>query len=161
MSSHRIGALVFATILAGCAANEPPPVVTPAAGEPERRPIVMPSQMAQVATEIHVDPDLAKACNLALPYFSFDPSLAHSIPVDMLVECFATGPMAGDRIKLVGYSDPGAPSASAFPLGQERAAELERYLSSRGISRTGISAGPALGDEGPVEERRVDLAVGE
>lgn len=85
--------------------------------------------------------------------------------LDRLAECLTTGPLAGERLRLVGHTDPTGNETFNQRLGLWRARRVGEYLSKKGVHADRIqyeSRGPkeTSGDPGRfATERRVDIQI--
>ncbi|MFI5302902.1 MAG: OmpA family protein, partial [Polyangiales bacterium] len=80
--------------------------------------------------------------------------------------CFATGPLKGRKLSLIGRADPRGETEYNVALGQSRADAVQRYIGGRGVAASQLSSSSrgALdasgGDEsGWAKDRRVDLVL--
>lgn len=118
---------------------------------------------------LQVDPEIARACDLPTTYFAFDSAQLESEandPLGALATCFASGPMAGKRLRLVGHADPRGELHYNFALGQRRAASVKKHLVTRGVEEDRIETSSmgeleATGhDESTwARDRRVDVLL--
>jgi peptidoglycan-associated lipoprotein len=157
--------VVIGAILAcaGCAsAPKPEPVSTEAKAPPAPTAASGPS-----TSLVHVDSEIARACNLPEPRFAFDSSSVSPDPsLDALATCFSSGPMKGRKMHLVGHADPRGETEYNFALGQRRAGSVAGYLERRGLpdSRLSESSRGELDATGTDEtswarDRRVDVTL--
>jgi outer membrane protein OmpA-like peptidoglycan-associated protein len=121
---------------------------------------------------VSISDEIRKRCGIADAdaYFPFDSAHLTAndhTPLDLVVRCFTTGPLAGRSLKLVGRADPRGTSDYNFTLGQSRADAVAVYLSGRGMDRsralaTSRGAMDATGsnDAGWQHDRRVDVMLG-
>ncbi|MCC7385802.1 MAG: OmpA family protein [Deltaproteobacteria bacterium] len=148
--------LLMIGAVAGCAANPKAAAIVTTEGE-------------------EIDPDgimdievVVKTC--AVPdlktYFQFDSDeLAAHQNLDQLAKCLSGGPLEGNRLVLVGHTDPLGSDDYNAKLGLARARKVARYLSERGVDPSRIkyeSQGKARASGDPAhypEDRRVDIIV--
>jgi peptidoglycan-associated lipoprotein len=121
---------------------------------------------------VSISDEIRQRCGIpdADAYFSFDSSTLTShdrSPLDLVVKCFTTGPLAGRSVKLVGRADPRGGSDYNLTLGQARADAVGVYLDGRGMSRsktltTSRGSMDAMGsnEAGWQHDRRVDVLLG-
>ena len=121
---------------------------------------------------IHIDERIVKACgDLPVPHFAFDSASIHDEAADRLqtvARCFASGPLQGRSLRLVGRADPRGTSMYNLALGQDRATSVARYLESSGVPRPRIQTmsrgdldASGTDEEGWERDRRVDLLLGD
>ncbi|GAC1538940.1 MAG: hypothetical protein NVS3B10_03570 [Polyangiales bacterium] len=123
-------------------------------------------------SNIHIDDAIRKACGIpdANAYFAFDSTNIRpedAKPLDAVATCFATGPLKGKKLALIGHADPRGDGDYNFALGQSRADSIAKYLSTKGLdkgqmSSTSRGALDATGTDEPgwSKDRRVDLMLG-
>jgi len=147
----------------------PEPTPEPAAPPPVEQP-------RQVAPSIAVSEEILRACKQDLgsvekaPKFDFDES--DLLPQDFSVlkvigECFATGPLKGMRMILVGRADPRGTLTYNEALGARRAGSVASYLATVGVDSGNIKqvSRGKLDARGTDEatwaiDRRVDILLG-
>jgi peptidoglycan-associated lipoprotein len=145
----------------------PAPVVVEAPPPP-----VQPPTIVYLSPSISVSSDILHACELKVgnsPQFAFDDSKLNDEDrdaLDAVAKCFATGPLAGKSMSLVGRADPRGSREYNLALGQRRASSVATYLTLHGIesNRIGKSSRGALDAEGTDEagwanDRRVDITI--
>ncbi len=122
---------------------------------------------------INIDPAILKACGLSVDaaHFAFDSARVR--PEDdrtlgAVATCFATGPLKGRQLRLVGRADPRGDSEYNVVLGQARADAISQFVNAKGLSRTqtastsrGAMDASGTDDAGWLQDRRVDLVLGE
>lgn len=124
------------------------------------------------AGSIHIDDRIVQACgNLPVPHFSFDSASIRDKAADHLqvvARCFASGPLKGRALRLVGRADPRGSTTYNLALGQDRATSVARYLESSGVTRAQIQTmsrgdldATGTDEEGWERDRRVDLVLGD
>ncbi len=135
----------------------------------EQHPSVPREPPAPTTMAVHISPDIVQACHLSDPdsYFAFDSSRLTDPDMRILNElatCFMSGPLQGQKMKLVGRADPRGGEEYNMTLGQHRADSVVAYLASRGLAKTfmeSTSRGKldAVGTDEPTwaHDRRVDI----
>lgn len=121
-------------------------------------------------TGVRLHPKVAEACGVEQPkaFFAFDSS---DVPVDdrsaldLVANCFSTGPLKGQNVVLVGHTDPRGTDAYNKQLGKSRADAVAEYLRGHGVSPKLIDSG-SRGEEDSTSdptgwplERRVDIML--
>jgi peptidoglycan-associated lipoprotein len=121
---------------------------------------------------VAIDDAIAKACGISADsaHFDFDSSHVKTDDDRTLVAvatCFASGPLKGRTLHLVGHADSRGDSEYNVVLGQARADAVARYVTSKGLSKaqtasTSRGAMDATGSDeaGWTRDRRVDLTLG-
>ncbi len=87
---------------------------------------------------VRVDVTIANACELRQPraFFAFDSATLRPSAHDSLQDlatCMTTGPLAGQRLEIEGYTDPRGTAAYNKTLGRERAEAVKGYLVDKGV----------------------------
>ena len=185
-ASHRSAATLAAVLVAagsvaaGCSKKPEPKVPTAASSATAAAPApTTPAAAAarprnpasQMETGVHIDDAILTACGISAPsaYFAFDSSNLKpegTEPLEAVARCFATGPLKGRGLKLVGHADPRGESEYNFTLGQARADSVGQFLAGKGLDKGRIASTSrgeldATGtDEGGwSRDRRVDLLL--
>lgn len=173
--------VVASASFAGCGGDPPP---TPKTGgevktdDKKSLADVKPADSAKAApvsetsSNIHIDDAILKACGIeqANAFFAFDSANLRpedAKPLDLVAKCFATGPLKGKLLKLVGHADPRGDGDYNFALGQARADSIAKYIMGKGLDKAQVSstsrgAMDATGSDEPgwAKDRRVDLMLG-
>lgn len=166
-------ALAAAGLLAACASK---PQVKPAATGParpfaERHPSVSPEPPTPTTTSIRLSDDIVRACGIADSdsYFAFDSARLSAEDVrvlDLVATCFATGPLKGKNMKLVGRADPRGTEDYNMSLGQHRADSVVKYLESKRLAKNRMESTSrgeldAVGTDEPTwaHDCRVDILL--
>jgi peptidoglycan-associated lipoprotein len=122
---------------------------------------------------VNIDPAIQKACGISADaaHFDFDSSRVRADDdrtLQAVAVCFASGPLKGRRLNLVGHADPRGDSEYNVVLGQARADAVMRHVQAKGLgasqtSSTSRGAMDATGtdDAGWARDRRVDLMLGQ
>lgn len=121
-------------------------------------------------SRVTISDEVLQACNIPKvdAYFAFDSarlSTYGGATLTKVVQCFTSGPMAGHKLRIIGYSDPSGPAEYGATLGQFRADEVTGYLIAKGLNRMQATAVSPLGaapgsDEATwARDRRVDVML--
>jgi peptidoglycan-associated lipoprotein len=121
---------------------------------------------------VHIDSKIVKACgNLPTPHFAFDSSNLRSPAtdaLDALADCFKTGPLKGNEVKLVGHADPRGDIDYNLGLGHRRAGSVAEYLAKKGLEKERLDASSkgefeasGVDEEGWAKDRKVDILLSE
>jgi peptidoglycan-associated lipoprotein len=122
---------------------------------------------------VSIDPAIIKACGISADaaHFDYDSSRVRTEDdrtLGAVATCFASGPLKGRQLRLIGHADPRGDSEYNVVLGQARADAISRYVNSKGLSKaqtasTSRGAMDATGtdDAGWSRDRRVDLMLGQ
>jgi len=138
MIGLALGAAALAT--AGCGSDTPPPRAPTAyqqGGEPQRQ-----QPVQQGNPDVTIDVAIVDACKIPTPKFEFDSSSVRpraEDPLQLLAQCFLTGPIAGQKVKLVGHADPRGTVEYNMALGQQRAGSVGEALDKAGMPPSRIS----------------------
>lgn len=146
-----------------------PPPPAPAAPPPAPAPDPTPPP----STGIQIDPKILAACKIdqKKAFFEFDSSDLRAndlTTLDAVGTCFASGPLKGRNLTIVGRADPRGTDEYNMKLGRSRAESVREYLANRGVGNghvLSVSRGEedATGTEetGWAFDRRVDLRLGD
>jgi peptidoglycan-associated lipoprotein len=173
------GLTAAAVLVAGCA-SDPKPAARYASSQAmiatDATSISAPPPRQDTATptssSIHIDQKILAACgDIPVAHFAFDsarvqPDAAASL--DGLARCFATGPLQGRSMLLIGHTDPRGETEYNLALGQRRAGSVQSYLGARGVQGAQMAASSrgeidATGtdEEGWARDRKVDVLLAE
>jgi peptidoglycan-associated lipoprotein len=122
-------------------------------------------------TGVSIEPSLLSACGIpsANAFFEFDSAAldtqdANSL--DLVARCLSEGPLKGQRIEVVGNTDPRGTDEYNYQLGKSRAQSVADYLSIHGLNAGminvisyGESFSTATDEPGWAYERRVDIRL--
>ena len=87
---------------------------------------------------VRVSVEIVEACSISQPraFFGFDSSRLRASAYDALAalaECVTSGPLAGQRLLIEGFTDPRGTRAYNESLGAARAHAVEEYLVGHGV----------------------------
>lgn len=174
MNSRRFPlVLAFSLGAVACGAEATPPPVAPASATQAPPASVQAKKPEADVTkaQIAISDEIRRACGLTedQAYFAFDSAVVRPGDRDVLskvAHCFATGALSGKRMKLVGHADPRGESEYNVVLGGDRAGNVKKVISARGLGAQRIltssrGAYDATGhDEATwARDRRVDVMV--
>jgi peptidoglycan-associated lipoprotein len=147
----------------------PPPSLPP---PPAVLPQPVPVTIVVVSPSVSVSNDILSACKLKLgnaSQFGFDDSQLTTddrTALGAIADCFDTGPLQGQRMRIVGHADPRGTAQYNMDLGQRRAQAARDYVESKGVDpgRIVASSRGALDATGTDEagwegDRRVDITA--
>jgi peptidoglycan-associated lipoprotein len=139
---------------------------SPPAPAPQPAPVTI----VVVSPSVSVSNDILSACKLKLgnaSEFGFDDSQLTTddrTALGAIADCFDTGPLQGQRMRIVGHADPRGTAQYNMDLGQRRAQAARDYVESKGVDpgRIVASSRGALDATGTDEagwesDRRVDI----
>jgi peptidoglycan-associated lipoprotein len=176
-----IRSVASALALASCAAlgvacgGSPPPAAQAGgtSAPSATTPATQTTAQSPTTSNVSISDEIRTKCGIpdADAYFAFDSAHVTSkdrTPLDLVVKCFTSGPLAGHSLKLVGRADPRGESEYNITLGQSRADAVAGYLGSRGMSKgktltSSRGSMDALGtdESGWQRDRRVDVMLGD
>ncbi len=172
LSSRIPLALALAGLLPACASKpQTKPTAGPVRPFVERHPSVPQEAPNATTTTVHLSDEIVRACGISDPdsYFAFDSARLNGEDVrvlDQVETCFASGPLKGRKMKLVGRADPRGSEEYNMTLGQHRADSVVKYLASKGLASNmmeSTSRGKldAVGTDEPswAHDRRVDILL--
>jgi peptidoglycan-associated lipoprotein len=137
------------------------------------RPAEAAATEAATTSSVHISDDIRSQCSIpdVDAYFAFDSArltASDRTPLDLVVQCFTSGPLRGRSVKLIGRADPRGQPEYNITLGQWRADAVGTYLTSRGMRRdqTSPTSRGAMDATGTNEttwqhDRRVDVMLGD
>lgn len=165
----------LASFAVACSSSPPPPPAAPAAGS------AAPSAQTTQAQypdkdpsqgNINISEDIRSACGLSdtETYFAYNSARvsgeARAI-LQKLADCFTSGPLAGQSMRLVGHADPRGDSEYNMVLGGKRSDNVKKLLTDLGLKadRVETSSRGELDAQGTDEagwarDRRVDIVKG-
>lgn len=173
MKKYILPTLIVVGSLVACGDDAKPPQTpsaktTPtAAGPTNRLPKDAPS--SPTSSAVRISADIAKACGIQEPdaYFAFDSANLKADDLkalDQVATCFATGPMKGKPLQVVGHTDPRGGADYNMTLGQSRADAVAAYVTGKGLEKSRALSSTrgemdAVGSDEPTwaRDRRVDL----
>ena len=169
-------------LITACAAATPPVAEAPSAIGASTPPASEAQAREPTGGSIAISDEIRAACGIpdedafrrrgggGRDLFAFDSASMESAdikPLDAVARCFATGPLAGRSMHLVGHADPRGASEYNVALGQRRADSVDEYVGRRGVSASRIvttsrGAMDATGQDeaGWAHDRRVDVQLG-
>jgi peptidoglycan-associated lipoprotein len=168
--------LAFPLLLA-CGDNPPPaaksPETTVTKAPPTRDPVAVVESVknSPTASAVNIDPAITKACglNAGETYFAYDSAQPRAEDAQVLQKvavCFATGPLKGRTLKLVGHSDPRGGDDYNMSLGLQRADAIAAFVKRNSLPEKQVSTSSrgkidATGSDetGWAKDRRVDLML--
>ncbi len=176
----RTQALLLLTLVCAapaCGSEPPPPAQSP---EPVVAPPPQPPPVAANPkpddnpnqSNINISEDIRKACGItdSEAFFAYDS--ANVRPQDRavlkkLADCFATGPLKGRRMRIVGHADPRGDDEYNRVLGQRRADNVKGAIGSLGLeggrmetTSRGEDDATGTDESGWAKDRRVDIVLG-
>lgn len=164
---------IAVVLLLGCGGDPPPKPNTAVDALPKS---TGSKDVKDASPSLGVADDILKTCNITLsnpgeaPKFDFDstdlqPEDARVL--DLVAQCFTTGPLKGKKLQLVGRADPRGTEQYNFALGAQRAHKVGEYLEKKGVTpgyvkETSRGNLDATGHDEPSwrQDRRVDLVLG-
>ena len=174
MNRFHIATAAVLAFVAGC--SNPKPAAKFASSERPANDATTPPPPARLDTasptsgSVHVDDKILKACgDIPMAHFAFDSASIQAdaaAALDAVARCFATGPLTGRSMRLVGHADPRGETEYNLALGQRRAASVGGYIGQHGVApshlaTTSRGALDATGtdDQGWARDRRVDILL--
>lgn len=159
-----------------CGSKPPPPATSPNTTVTKAKPSD-PAAVAETvknspsASAVNIDPEIIKLCALTADetYFAYDsaqPRPEDAQILEKVAVCFATGPLKGRTLKLVGHSDPRGGDDYNMTLGLQRADAIARFVKSKGLPEKQVSTSSrgkidATGTDelSWAKDRRVDMLL--
>jgi len=141
-------AVLMTGMLLGCAREKPAQHATSKAIDgPAPAPVTAPAAPSRddpTTGNLVVSPDILAACGIsqAETYFAFNSdevSSAAEPVLRKLAECFTSGPLAHQRMALVGHADPRGSYDYNLVLGSRRAENVRRALVNLGMQEEKLS----------------------
>lgn len=176
---YNISVLASAVgLLVACGSDPTPPPATPSA--PPEEPVAQaePQESEKPGdnpqqSNINISDAIKKACGItdAEAYFAFDSARVREqdkAVMKKLADCFATGPLKGREMRLVGHTDPRGEPEYNMVLGGRRADNVKSAIIEAGLDKAQVSTSSrgemdASGtDEASwARDRRVDVVLGD
>jgi peptidoglycan-associated lipoprotein len=174
-------ALLLASMVAlACGSDPKPPPAAPATSArapvkptPAPEPLADDKKKTDVPSrsQINISDEIRKACGIsdADAYFAFDS--ANIRPQDhkvlaQLADCFATGPLKGRNMRLVGHADPRGDGEYNMVLGGRRAENVKEFIGQKGLGSNrmettsrGEMDSTGTDESGWSRDRRVDILL--
>lgn len=163
--------VLFSAIIFACSSVRPPAAHTPATATATPSPPDVVDGKSPNKAVVHIAEDIRRACGIgdADAHFPFDSARVRTIDyptLDKLVRCFASGPLAGREMRLVGHADPRGSEEYNIALGGSRADGVKIFLLDRGLrgaqmATTSRGEMDARGTDETTwaEDRRVDIIL--
>ncbi len=176
MRLSTLAALATPLLLVACASDpKPPPHVASVQG-PATDAVARPAPPPRADTasptsgSVHIEDRILRACgDIPTAHFAFDSARIQAdaeASLSALSRCFATGPLAGKSMRLVGHADPRGETEYNLGLGQRRAGSVAGFVEGHGVASAHVSttsrgAFDATGtdEEGWARDRRVDVLL--
>lgn len=145
---------------------EPPPPVVQAPVEPEK-PGDDPTR-----SNINISDEIRRACGISdhEAYFAFNSARVRpqdEVVLKKLADCFATGPLKGRLMRLVGHADPRGEAEYNMVLGGRRADNVASAISQQGLAAKQITTtsrgeldATGTNEASWAKDRRVDVVLG-
>jgi peptidoglycan-associated lipoprotein len=169
-------AAATALLLAACASQAKPPqvatrtaVTSDASAHP---PPARQDTASPTSGSVLIEDRILRACgDIPTAHFAFDSARLQpdaEAALSALARCFATGPLAGKGMRLVGHADPRGEAEYNLGLGQRRAGSVASFVEGHGVKHSNVAttsrgAFDAVGtdEEGWARDRRVDVLLAE
>jgi peptidoglycan-associated lipoprotein len=170
--SFPLGSLI---LLAACGSDpkpvaqapDPTPPLAPAPAPQPEKPGDVPTR-----SNINISDDIRKACGIpdAEAHFAYDS--ANVRPQDQailqkLAQCFATGPLKGKTMRLVGHADPRGDEEYNMVLAGRRADNVKGAIAGAGLDSSRMATtsrgemdATGTDESGWERDRRVDIMLG-
>lgn len=161
--------VIVASFSYACASAPPAEPRTADLHAPAETPPAAPA--APVESNVVISPDIKKACGLSdsEAFFAYNSATIRQedrVILSKIATCFTSGPLKGQTMKLVGYTDPRGDQDYNYLLGQRRADSVRSAVIQAGLSESGVSAtsrgeNEASGTDEPTwaKDRRVDMML--
>lgn len=170
-------AVSLVAVAAGCGSDpQPDPKTAGNTTAPQVRPTattaaVPPKQVdtaKPTSGSIQIEDRILKACgDIPTARFAFDSASIEgqaATALDALARCFATGPLKGKPMRLVGHADARGETEYNLALGHKRAASVAEYVARKGVEQGKISTtskgefeASGTDDEGWARDRKVEV----
>jgi len=164
-------------VIAGCGSDPQPQTKT--AGDvtaPDTNRTAVPPKQVDTAKpssgSIHIEDKILKACgDIPVARFAFDSTAIEgeaATALDALARCFATGPLKGKGMRLVGHADPRGEVEYNLALGHKRAGSVGEYVAKKGVEQGKIAASSkgefdatGIDEDGWARDRKVEVFLAE
>jgi outer membrane protein OmpA-like peptidoglycan-associated protein len=178
LSSAQVATFIYAGLqgrfdLGGSTSASPVAVTGASVPATQPPPPAPPAPAAETNPSFGASPDVLAECKLHLDSTDKAPKFGTNqtefrpdeiAVLKLIADCFTTGPMKGQKLLLVGRTDPRGTAAYNQELGQKRAEHVAEYLEGLGVSKSQIET-ESRGKQGATghneaiwrNERRVDI----
>lgn len=169
---HLLASFCYATLVVTCAACASSSANVPSASAPSSS---APSSTARTAvdteTRVAVADDILKACGISQSDAFFEYNSAglrqrEAGIVEQLATCFASGPLAGRNMALVGHADARGDEEYNFALAGRRADNVRQALAKHRLDPARVSTtsrgeldASGSDESGWSKDRRVDVLL--
>ena len=174
-----VALLLSPGLLLACGSDPTPPPAAPAGRTEVAAPAATPTEEKMPAkpeniyqqSDINISDEILRACGISQSDAFFAFNSARLRPQDhrvlgQLAECFATGPLKGREMRLVGHADPRGDEEYNMLLGERRAENVKRYIAEKGLSgeKIAVTSRGEMDAKGTDEaswarDRRVDVVL--
>lgn len=168
-------------VVAGCGSDPQPPVktggetTTPSVNAAPTKAAAAPKQVdtaKPTSGSIHIEDKILKACGtIPMARFAFDSTSIEgdaAKALDALAQCFVSGPLKGQAMRLIGHADPRGETEYNLALGHKRAGSVGEYLTKKGMEQGKISTtskgefeASGIDEEGWARDRKVEVFLAE
>lgn len=121
------------------------------------------------ASNVHVDDEIQKLCNMPTPNFEFDSANLGGQAreaLDILAKCFIDGAAKDRDLRLVGHADPRGDEEYNMGLGQRRASSVATFLIDKGLPESRVETSSrgeidatGVDESGWADDRRVEIKL--
>ena len=176
MTNQLWTSALLATLAIGCGSEATPAPETPATKTETPAPPAKTSEKPgddPTKSDINISDKIKQACGLSDPeaHFAYNSSQVRAsdkATLKKLADCFATGPLKGQKMNLVGHADPRGESEYNMVLGGRRAENVGSALKGAGLpagqlstSSRGALDASGTDEAGWAKDRRVDVMLAE
>ncbi len=173
-----LAVLASTSLLIACGSDPTPPPASPSgatetpvatpAPAPEEKPGDNPQQ-----SNIAISDEIRKACGIteAEAHFGFNSAAVRDSDKSVLkklADCFATGPLKGRLMRLVGHADPRGEPEYNMVLGGRRADNVKNAIVNVGLATKQVETtsrgeldATGTDEKSWAEDRRVDIVLGD
>lgn len=166
-------AIFTASLLYACGSTPPAAPRAAVLHTPEQAPppASPAASTAPIESNVAISADIKKACGLSdsEAFFAYNSATIRQqdrVVLAKIATCFTSGPLKGQTMRLVGYTDPRGDEDYNYLLGQRRAdsvrsAVIQAGLSESSVSSTSRGENEASGTDEPTwaKDRRVDMIL--
>lgn len=151
MSAVKFGSLLVSVCLVACGSDPKPPPAAPSgntqAPVAQPQPAPPPPQKPDddpTKSQINISDEIKKACGISdsEAHFAFDSARVQAkdaAVLEKLAQCFASGPLKGRQMRLVGHADPRGEAEYNMVLGGKRADNVMNFLAQKGLPSNQMS----------------------
>lgn len=145
--NKALAIVLLSTGLAACSKPAEPETPPPAPAEPDPSPAPAPETKATddpKKSDVNISDRIKQACGISeteahFAYNSAQVAAKEKTILKKLADCFATGPLKGETMHLVGHADPRGEPEYNMQLGEKRAGNVAKAIIAEGLPQAQVT----------------------